>query len=79
MKIFRIPWRKMLQFLLEILCLKEVYYLSLSKSGMNLFCQFTLTEWSFGKAPDLYLFKFYQKYIPASNKIGTCQINGPSR
>lgn len=46
---------------------------------MNLFCQFTLTEWSFGKAPDLYLFKFYQKYIPASNKIGTCQINGPSR
>ena len=35
MKIFRIPWRKMLQFLLEILCLKELYYLSLSKSGIK--------------------------------------------
>lgn len=46
---------------------------------MNLLCQLTLTEWSFGKAPDLYLFKFYQKYIPASNKFGTCQIDRPSR
>ena len=33
-KIFRIPWLKMLQFLLESLCLKEVYFLSLSKSGI---------------------------------------------
>ena len=47
MKIFQIPWRKMLQLLLESLCLKEVYYLSLSKSSiwnkMNLFCQLSLT------------------------------------
>jgi len=35
MKIFRIPWCKTLQFLVESLCLKEVYYLSLSKSGIK--------------------------------------------
>ena len=62
-EIFRIPRGKMLQFLLETLCLKEVYYLSLSTSGI-------ITEWSFGRAPDLHLLKFYQKYIPASNKLG---------
>ena len=54
-KIFRILWRKMLQFLLESLCLKEVYFLSLSKglftwsggprsSGVGFFCFHALED-----------------------------------
>ena len=33
--------------------------------------QLTLTEWSFGKAPDLYLLKFHQKNIfRRATKVG---------